>query len=126
MLYSDSSEQVWGVTISGTILQNALQDHLPREVQSLSIDPHNLAYGLVSSVRHMEEPTKRLVQDAFAASTQKIWLSLLVMSAAGLLVSLAMKGLPLHTTVDETWGVDSSDPSPEPEKQRSSTEPTQT
>lgn len=109
---------MWGVTISGTILQNALQDNLPQEVQSLSIDPHNLAYGLVSSVRYMEEPLKSRVQIAFAASTQKIWLALLVMSAAGLLVSLAMRALPLHTTVDEKWGVDGSDPSRE--KQSSS------
>lgn len=41
---------------------------------------------------------------AFAEALQVVWEVLAGISALGFVVSLAMKHLPLHTSVDKDWG----------------------
>ncbi|KAJ6510863.1 Mfs1.2 [Mycena sanguinolenta] len=100
--------QVWGVTICGTVLQNGLQVGLPAEFLQLFPSAHDLAYGAVTEVAKLSQPLQREVQSAFARSLRGVWLTLLVMSCAGLLSSLPMKSLPLHTDLDRKWGIESA------------------
>ena len=49
------------------------------------------------------------MQDAFAQSVAVIWQTMIGISGAAFLASLFMKGLPLHTQVDENWGLEDDD-----------------
>lgn len=79
------------------------------EFLDLFPDTHDLAYGAVTQVRGLSQPLKSEVQAAFAASLQKVWTALLGMSSVGLVFSLFMKALPLHTDVDTNWGLKSTE-----------------
>lgn len=57
----------------------------------------------------MEEPLRTEVRNAFAGSLQTLWRVSIGLSGLGLLVSLGMKGLPLHTAVDGNWGLKEGD-----------------
>ncbi|OSD02317.1 MFS general substrate transporter [Trametes coccinea BRFM310] len=96
---------VWGVTIGGTVLQNELKRRVPPAFLTESAQGSAIAYALIPQVPFLPEPLKREVQDAFAGSLRVLWEVLLGIGAAGLLSSLLMKGLPLHTSLDEDWAM---------------------
>ncbi|KAI0087468.1 iron permease [Irpex rosettiformis] len=98
---------VWAVTIGGTILQNQLVKRLPEAFSSLFPGGAELAYASISVVPTLEEPLRSEIQKAFSDSIRVIWQVMAGISGLGLLCSLPMKGLPLHTQVDERWGIDS-------------------
>lgn len=43
---------------------------------------------------------------AFAQSVAVIWQVFIGLAGVGLIASLFMKGLPLHTEVDKRWGLE--------------------
>lgn len=45
------------------------------------------------------------VEVAFGGSLAVLWKVMAAISGVGLLVSLFMKGIPLHTTVDSDWAM---------------------
>ncbi|KAF8160345.1 iron permease [Mycena galopus ATCC 62051] len=98
--------QVWGITICGTVLQNGLQRDLPPQFLQLFPSAHDLAYGAVTQVAKLAQPLQQEVKSAFAHSLRGVWLTLLVLSCVGLLSSLPMKALPLHTDLDSKWGIE--------------------
>ena len=65
----------------------------------------SIAYSIIPLVRTLPQPLKRQVQDAFAEGLRTFWLVLVGIGAAGLLSSLLMEGLPLHTAMDRRWGL---------------------
>ena len=75
-----------------------------------------IAYALIPQVPALPEPLKQQVQDAFAKSLQVLWEVLIGIGGAGLLVSLLMKGLPLHTHLDDEWAPETPSPSEDLEK----------
>lgn len=102
------------------MLQNELQAKLPLEFFQLIPDSHALAYGAITKIQGLPSPLKGLVEEAFAASLKKVWLTLLGMSATGLLSSFAMRSYQLHTKLDRNWAVEEK---PSIEKHTAGTDP---
>ncbi|KAI1790040.1 Mfs1.2 [Ganoderma leucocontextum] len=101
--------QIWGVTIGGTILQNGLEVKLPDSVKNTFPSLNNVAYAIIPLVSSMEQPAKDLTRRAFAASLGTVWHVLIVVAGVGLLASLMMEGLPLHTQKDEDFAMKSGE-----------------
>ena len=97
--------QVWGVTIGGTILQNGLRSRLPAQFVESFPRGVEVAYSIIPLVKSLDDPFKKQVQDAFAASLQVMWRVMIAFSGLGFIVSLMMKSLPLHTEIDREWGL---------------------
>ena len=72
----------------------------------------SMAYSLVPEIKSLEEPLRSSVQVAFADSIAVIWQVMIGIAGLGLLCSLPMKALPLHTQVDEDWGMEGKDGQP--------------
>ncbi|KAL5495946.1 hypothetical protein ACEPAI_1410 [Sanghuangporus weigelae] len=104
--------QIWGVTVGGTILQNELQKRLPAEFLQKFPEGTSVAYSIIPVIPTLEEPFRTSVRVAFADSLRVFWAVLLAIGAAGFLVSLLMKGLPLHASLDEDWGLKESEREP--------------
>ncbi|EGO18747.1 hypothetical protein SERLADRAFT_364217 [Serpula lacrymans var. lacrymans S7.9] len=100
--------QVWGLTIGDTILQNAFSKRLPDDFTSVFPLGTAIAYSVIPLVSAIEEPLKSEVRVAFADSLCVLWQVLIGVAGLGLLVSLVMKALPLHTSTDKEWGVNDS------------------
>jgi len=49
------------------------------------------------------------VRDAFASSLRVVWQVMIGVGVLGLMASLAMEHLPLHTSIDEKWGISDSE-----------------
>ncbi|KAJ6470258.1 iron permease [Mycena vitilis] len=95
---------IWGVTIGGTVLQNELTQRLPPAFLAEFPGGTEIAFEIIPSIRNLPQPLKDEVRHAFAGSLQVLWNVLAGISGVGLLVSLLMKHLPLHTSVDGDWG----------------------
>ncbi|KAF8486502.1 major facilitator superfamily domain-containing protein [Gautieria morchelliformis] len=106
--------QVWGVTIGGSVLQNELKHRLPSDFVSVFPEGTAIAYAVIPLISTMEQPLKDEVRKAFAGSLSVIWRVLIGVGALGLIASLGMKRLPLHTGVDRDWGIAVSDRREEP------------
>lgn len=98
--------------MGGTILQNELQKRLPAEFIQQFPGGTSVAYSIIPVIPHLEEPFRTSVRVAFADGLRVFWGVLLAIGGAGLLVSLLMKGLPLHTSLDEDWGLKESEKGP--------------
>ncbi|KAJ7437589.1 iron permease [Mycena galericulata] len=101
---------ILGVTLGGTVLQNELQKRLPPAFMVQFPQGTAIAYSIIPLIRTLHEPLKSEIQVAFAESLRVVWQVLIGISGVGLLVSLAMKGLPLHTDVDAKWGIEKQNP----------------
>ena len=65
----------------------------------------SVVYSIIPLIGTFPEPLRTEVRHAFASSLRLVWLMLVGVASVGLFVSLFMKGLPLHTSVDESWGL---------------------
>lgn len=72
-----------------------------------------LAYSAIPAIPSLEEPLKTEVRRAFGESAAVIWQVMIGIAAVGLLTSLPMRALPLHTQVDEKWGLETRDGVPD-------------
>lgn len=106
LLYSHALLQVWGVTIGTAILQTQLGKRLPQAFLAQLPDGVSLAYSLVSVIPTLSEPLRSEVQLAFAQSIDVIWQVMIGVAGVGLIAALFMEGLPLHTQVDQDWGME--------------------
>ncbi|KAF7290104.1 Iron permease [Mycena chlorophos] len=99
---------IWGVTIGGTILQNRLAKELPpsflAQFPSSSSTGTELAFEVIPLIKTLPEPLRTEVRTAFAKSFSVVWYTLAGIGGLGIIVSFAMKRLPLHTQVDDAWG----------------------
>ncbi|KAH9918458.1 iron permease [Fomitopsis serialis] len=96
---------VWGVTIGGTVLQNELQRHLPPTFIAQFPEGTVVAYATIPAIASLPEPLRTEVREAFAASLKVVWEVLLAVGGLGFVSSLFMKAVPLHTAVDDQWGL---------------------
>ncbi|KAJ7505663.1 major facilitator superfamily domain-containing protein [Mycena galericulata] len=101
--------QTWGITISGSILQNRLKTLLPPAFISLFPPNREIAYAAIPLIRTLEQPLRTQVQDAFSESMAGIWRACIAISGVGLLVSLLMREVPMGTSVDETYRLKDTD-----------------
>lgn len=60
-------------------------------------------YALIPELSNLPPQTLSEVRAAFADSLAVLWRVLAAISGAGFLVSLFMRGLPLHNTLDANW-----------------------
>ncbi|KAJ3483959.1 hypothetical protein NLI96_g5966 [Meripilus lineatus] len=97
---------VWGVTIGTTVLQNELRKRVPAEYLSELPGGVAIVYSAIPLINSLPEPLKTTVRDAYADSTAKIWEVMCGIAAIGLIASLFMESLPLHTEVDRKWGLE--------------------
>lgn len=96
---------MWGVTICGSILQNELIHRLPSDFVAVFPEGTSIAYAVIPLIPTMEQPLKDEVRKAFAGSVSVIWSVLIGIGGMGLVSSLPMKSLPLHTDLDKDWGM---------------------
>ncbi|KAI0337292.1 Mfs1.2 [Trametopsis cervina] len=96
----------WGVSIGTAVLQTQLTHRLPAEFLAEFPQGVSLAYSVIPVIKTLDEPLRSQVRDAFAKSIVVIWQVLIGISGLGFLVSLLMKGLPLHSALDEKWAID--------------------
>lgn len=101
--------QVWGVTIGGTVLQNELRKRIPAAFLSEFPRGTAIAYATIPLISGLEEPLRTEIRIAFAQSLQVVWQVFLGITGLGLLCSLLMKGLPLHTYTDQDWALEDMD-----------------
>ena len=59
----------------------------------------------MQAIPTLDGSVKQEVVDAFAASMQTFWQVLIAMAGMGLVASLFMKGLQLHTEIDERYAL---------------------
>ncbi|KAJ6613736.1 iron permease [Mycena sp. CBHHK59/15] len=104
---------ILGVTVGGTVLQNELQKRLPSAFSVQFPQGTAIAYSIIPVIRTLPEPLKTEIQVAFAESLRVVWQVLIGISGVGLLASMTMKRLPLHTEVDKKWGIDNQTTDPE-------------
>jgi len=98
----------WGITLGAVILQNGLQKKLPSAfLETLTTgDGVTLAFAAIPQIRDLPEPMKDQVRIAFGESLAVVWKVLAGCVGLGLLVSLAMRDIPLHSRVDAKWTVE--------------------
>lgn len=99
--------QVWGVVIGSTVLQNELGKRLPPPFLAQFPEGLEIVYAVIPTIPSIQDPVFKLeIQTAFAESLQLLWKVCVPISGLGLLVSLAMKEIPMHAKVDEAWAYD--------------------
>jgi hypothetical protein len=101
--------QTWGITLSGTILQNELKRQLPSEFSSRFADGVEIAYSAIPLISSLPEPLQTEVKVAFASSLGVIWKTMIGIAGAGLLSVLLMKEVPLHEITHEAYALEDKD-----------------
>ncbi|KAJ7060722.1 iron permease [Mycena amicta] len=97
---------IWGVTIGGTILQNKLASSLPPAFLAEFPGGTEIAFAIIPSINKLPPDLRDAVRASFADAFQLLWRVIAALGGAGLVASLFMKGLPLHSQVDQAWGRD--------------------
>ncbi|KIO20590.1 hypothetical protein M407DRAFT_220214 [Tulasnella calospora MUT 4182] len=101
-----SYSQTWGVTIGATILQNELKKKLPAAFLAMfPAEGVEITYAAIPQIPGLPEPIRHEVRAAFADSLKVIWLTMVGVSALGLLCVLGMKELKMHEVTDDDWGM---------------------
>ncbi|KAH9993506.1 major facilitator superfamily domain-containing protein [Russula compacta] len=103
-VFSRNFGYIWGVTIGGAILQNELKRKLPVSFLQQFPQGAQIAFSTIPLIPTLKEPFKQEVQDTFAEALKVIWQTVLGIAVAGLLGSIGMRQLTLHTQIDEDWG----------------------
>ncbi|KAJ7484972.1 MFS general substrate transporter [Mycena galericulata] len=96
---------VWGLTIGGTILDNQLMRRLPTALLARVPGGAALTYAIIPQIQALSPTERRALQAAFAESLAVVWAVLAALAGVGLLASLFMEGLPLHTKLDSRWAL---------------------
>ncbi|KAK7007690.1 hypothetical protein R3P38DRAFT_2553173 [Favolaschia claudopus] len=92
---------VWGTSVGGAILQNQLLKRLPSQFFQLFPGTSEFAYSSIPDISMVSEPTRTEIRAAFADSISIIWIVLAALAGLGLLASLGMQEIPMHSTVTD-------------------------
>lgn len=65
-----------------------------------------VAYSIIPVIKTLDEPLRTQVHEAFADSLRVVWQVMIGIAGLGFFTSLFMRSLPLHTQVDEQWGME--------------------
>jgi hypothetical protein len=98
--------QIWGVTIGGAIIQNELEKNLPASFLAQFPQGVQTAYAAIPVIPLLDQPLKDEVRNTFGIALKVVWHTVLGISIVGLLCTIGMKQLKLHTEVDKDWGVE--------------------
>ncbi|KAH0828699.1 major facilitator superfamily domain-containing protein [Lanmaoa asiatica] len=105
MWFLRSFASVWGITVGSTVLQNELAMRLPMSFIKIFPKGTAIMYALIPELFKLPPQIRLEVQIAFADSLAVLWHVLAAISSAGLVVSLFMRGLSLHDTLDADWAM---------------------
>lgn len=94
------------MSIGTATLQTQLSRRLPADFASQFPAGVAIAYSIVPVIPTLPTDIQAEVREAFASSILVIWQVMTGVSAMGLVASLFMKGLPLHTQVDRQWALE--------------------
>ncbi|BGP17885.1 hypothetical protein JCM10213v2_005927 [Rhodosporidiobolus nylandii] len=99
--------QTVGISVGSTVLQNQLNKRLPLSmVQQLGGGADGDAFAMIPAVKKLDQPWLALTRTAYADSLRVLWQVCIGITALGLLISLALKSIPLATETDEErWGM---------------------
>ncbi|KAI0791720.1 Mfs1.2 [Abortiporus biennis] len=97
---------VWTIAIGSAVLDNTFSKKLSPEVLSMFPGGANGVYFSIPILSSIPDPVRTEVRTAFAEGISLLWKVLSGISGIGLLSCILMKGLPLHTEVDENWGIE--------------------
>jgi len=103
-VFSRNFGSIWGVTISGAILQNELEKKLPAAFLAQFPQGAEIAIATVPIIPSLGQPIKDQVRETFADALKVVWQMVLGIAIAGFLCSLGIRQLKLHTEIDEDWG----------------------
>ncbi|KDR74136.1 hypothetical protein GALMADRAFT_71449 [Galerina marginata CBS 339.88] len=101
--YLRAIAQTWGVTIGGAVLQNQLKHRLPLDFTNQFPDGVEIAYSIIPLIPELPQNLKDAVRASFAKALSVLWQVHIGIAVAGLVASLFMRGLPLHTEIDKKW-----------------------
>jgi len=96
--------QIWGVTTGGAIIQNELKNKLPASFLTQFPQGVEIAFETIPIIPSLNQPLKDGVRDTFGIALKVVWQVVLGISIVGMLCSIGMKQLDLHTEIDEDWG----------------------
>jgi len=103
-IFARNLGNIWGVTVGGAILQNELQRKLPASFLASFPRGGEIAFATIPIIPTLEQPFKDQVRDTFGEALKVVWQAVLGISFVGLLCSLGIRQLQLHTGIDEDWG----------------------
>lgn len=96
--------QTWGITISGTILQNQLKSRLPAAFTAQFPSGADISYAAIPLIAGLDEPLRSEVRAAFAASMAVIWRVMVGLCGVGILTLFLLREVPMVKHTDETYG----------------------
>ena len=95
--------QVWDLTVGTTVSQNELRKRLAPDVLQSPPGGVAFAYATIPLINSIPDDLKAPLRIAFAESIATIWRVMAGIAGIGLIASLFMEALPLHSQVDEKW-----------------------
>ena len=63
-----------------------------------------IAFETIPIIPRLSQPLKDAVRNTFGIALKVVWQVVLFISVAGMLCSVGMKQLELHTNIDKDWG----------------------
>ncbi|KAH8828742.1 major facilitator superfamily domain-containing protein [Flagelloscypha sp. PMI_526] len=108
--------ETWGITITGTILQNQLKKSLPPDFTAQFPSGVEVAFSAIEQIPSIPEPLQSEIKVAFAGSMSIIWKVMIGISGIGLLSVLPMKEIPLSDVVDANYALEEAVPAPHNEE----------
>lgn len=88
------------------MLQNELSKRVPESFLSQLPGGVAIVYSAIPAINSLPDELKTSVRIAYAESTARIWEVTAGITCIGLIASVFMKALPLHTEVDRKWGLE--------------------
>ena len=87
-------------------MQNQLEHKLPAAFVEQLPAGVAFAYSAIPAIPSLPEPIRDEVRQAFGDGFAVIWQVMAGIAGIGLISTVLMKALPLHTEVDERWGLE--------------------
>jgi len=103
-VFSRNFGYIWGVTAGGAILQNELKKKLPTSFLTQFPQGVEIAFETIPIIPRLPQPLRDDVRNTFGIALKTIWQLVLGISIVGILVSIGLKQLELHTDIDGDWG----------------------
>ncbi|KAJ6590223.1 major facilitator superfamily domain-containing protein [Mycena sp. CBHHK59/15] len=104
--FTRSSRRVFRISRPLQFLQNMLKKNLLAAFVAQFPVGVEIAYATIPAIKELEEPLRKEVQAAFAASMAVIWQTMTGVAGLGLLFSFLMAEIPMDTTVDENYALE--------------------
>lgn len=87
------------------MIQNVLENKLPNELISQLPTGTSIVYSLVEVIPKLNEAQQEGARVAFSEALQSFWRVLIAIGALGLVASFFMKGLKLHSAMDDSFAL---------------------